>query len=268
MTELLAVSGDGHPVTALDEGTGPTLLVVHPGGSDATTWAAVAGRLTDDFRVVRIHRRIYAPGADVVLPHSMALDAADIVAVRELLDSPVLLVGHSSGAVAALEAALIAPDAFAGLLLYEPPMPTRELLAGEAGARARAALDAGDPVEAMRIHMRDIVRMPASTVDEMFADVRVQAAFAAYAPAQIAEDEALDALGVGIDRFAALGTPTTLIEGDLSPAHLRERVSDLAATLPDAHVVTLPGQGHIAHLTAPGALADVVRETAERVLRG
>lgn len=116
--------------------------------------------------------------------------------------------------------------------------------------------------------MRDIVRMPASTVDEMFADVRVQAAFAAYAPAQIAEDEALDALGVGIDRFAALGTPTTLIEGDLSPAHLRERVSDLAATLPDAHVVTLQGQGHIAHLTAPGALADVVRETAERVLRG
>ncbi len=160
----------------------------------------------------------------------MATEAADIVAVAELLGSPVLLVGHSSGAVAALEAALLDPTAFAGLFLYEPPMPTRELLAGPAGVRARSALDAGDPVEAMRIHMRDIVRMPANTVDEMFADARVRAAFAACAPAQIADDEALDALGVGIDRFATLETPTTLLEGGLSPAHLRERLADLAAT--------------------------------------
>lgn len=267
MTELRAVSEGAPTVTALDEGSGPTLLVVHPGGGDATTWDGVTRRLTDDFRVVRIHRRIYVPGADIALPHSMAAEAADIVAVARLLGAPVLLVGHSSGAVAALEAALLDPSAFAGLFLYEPPMPTRELLAGEAGVRARAALDAGDPVEAMRIHMRDIVRMPVSTVDAMFADEHMQAAFAAYAGPQIAEDEALDALGVGIDRFATLETPTTLIEGDLSPAHLRERLADLAATLPDARVVTLPGEGHIAHLTAPGPLAGIVREVAERVLR-
>lgn len=266
MTELRAVSDDFRTVTALDEGSGPALLVVHPGGSDAATWDGVTRRLTDDFRVVRIHRRIYAPGADIVLPHSMATEAADIVAVAELLGSPVLLVGHSSGAVAALEAALLDPTAFAGLFLYEPPMPTRELLAGPAGVRARSALDAGDPVEAMRIHMRDIVRMPANTVDEMFADARVRAAFAACAPAQIADDEALDALGVGIDRFATLETPTTLLEGGLSPAHLRERLADLAATLPDARIVTLPGEGHIAHLTAPDTLAGIVREVAERVL--
>ncbi|MFI6947465.1 alpha/beta fold hydrolase [Streptomyces sp. NPDC050422] len=267
MTELRAVSEGVRTVTALDEGSGPALLVVHPGGGDATTWDGVTRRLTDDFRVVRIHRRIYAAGADVVLPHSMTAEAADIVALAELLDSPVLLVGHSSGAVAALEAALLAPSAFAGLVLYEPPMPTRELIAGAAGARARAALDAGDPVEAMRIHMRDIVRMPASTVDAMFADEHIRGAFAAYATPQIAEDEAIDALGVGVDRFATLETPTTLIEGDLSPAHLRERVADLAAALPDARIVTLPGEGHIAHLTAPDTLADIVREAAEGVLR-
>ncbi|MFD7491007.1 alpha/beta fold hydrolase [Streptomyces sp. NPDC059832] len=266
MTELLASSDDLRPITAFDDGSGPNLLVVHPGGGDATTWNSVTRHLADDYRVVRIHRRIYAPGAEIALPHSMAVEAADIVAVAELLDSPVLLVGHSSGAVAALEAALLAPTAFAGLFLYEPPMPTRELLAGEAGARARAALDAGDPVEAMRIHMRDIVRMPANTVDAMFADRQVQAAFAAYAPAQIADDEAIDALGVGIDRFANIETPTSLIEGDLSPAHLRERLADLAATLPNARTVTLADQGHIAHLTAPDTLANAIRDMAEQVL--
>ncbi|WP_146104626.1 alpha/beta fold hydrolase [Streptomyces cinnamoneus] len=267
MTELLASSDDVRPLTALDDGSGPNLLVVHPGGGDATAWDGVTRRLTDDFRVVRINRRIYAPGADIALPHSMAVEAADILRVAELLDAPVLLVGHSSGAVAALEAALLDPSAFAGLFLYEPPMPTRELIAGAAGVRARAALDTGDPVEAMRIHMRDIVRMPVSTVDAMFADQELRAMCCAHATAQIADDEAIDALGVGIERFADLKTPTTLIEGDLSPAHLRERLSDLAATLPNARIVTLTGHGHAAHFTAPDALADAIRDMAEQVLQ-
>ncbi|MFF0296108.1 alpha/beta fold hydrolase [Kitasatospora sp. NPDC004614] len=266
MTELLASSDDGHPITALDTGSGPNLLVVHPGGADATSWDGVTRHLTDDFRVVRIRRRIYVPEADIALPHSTTVEAADIVAVAKLLESPVLLVGHSSGAVAALEAALLDPSAFAGLWLYEPPLPTKELIAGPAGARARAALDSGDPAEAMRIHLRDIVRMPANVVDAMFADPHVRAACTAYATAQIADSEAIDALGVGIDRFATLETPTTLIEGDLSPSHLRERLADLAAVLPNARITTLTGHGHIAHLTAPDALADTIRDMARRVL--
>ncbi|MFI2207817.1 alpha/beta fold hydrolase [Streptomyces sp. NPDC020192] len=266
MTELLASSDDGRLITALDDGSGPNLLVVHPGGGDATTWDGVTRHLTDDFRVVRIRRRIYVPEADIALPHSMTIEAADIVAIADLLESPVLLVGHSSGAVAALEAALLDPSAFAGLWLYEPPMPTKELIAGTAGARARAALDRGDPVEAMQIHMRDIVRMPANVVDAMFADQHVREACSAYAAAQIADSEAIDALGVGIDRFATLETPTALIEGDLSPSHLRERLTDLAAVLPNARIATLTGQGHIAHLTAPDTLADTIRDMAGQIV--
>ncbi|MER8061946.1 MULTISPECIES: alpha/beta hydrolase [unclassified Streptomyces] len=266
MTELLASSDDGCHLTALDDGSGPNLLVVHPGGGDATAWDGVARHLTDDFRVVRIRRRIYVPGADIALPHSMAVEAADIVAVADLLESPVLLVGHSSGAVAALEAALLDPSMFAGLFLYEPPLPTKELIAGAAGARARAAFDRGDPAEAMRIHMRDIVRMPAAVVDAMFADQHMRVALSAYAAAQIADDEAIDALGVGTDRFATLETPTTLIRGELSPSHLRERLTDLAAALPNARVVTLAGQGHVAHVAAPDTLADAIRDMAGQVL--
>ncbi len=266
MTELHATSQDGVSVTALDEGAGPALLIVHPGGGDATSWDGVARSLAADFRLVRVRRRIYVSGAALSSGHSMAVEAADVLAIAELLDPPLLLVGHSSGAVAALEAARRAPSAFAGLFLYEPPLPTRTLVAGESGRRARIALDAGDPVEAMRIHLRDIVRMPAESVDAMFADPGARAAFTTHAAAQITDDEAIDALGVGIDRFAGLGLPTTLLEGGLSPAHLRERLADLAATLPDARVVTFPGQGHIAHLTALDKLAGAIRDTARRVL--
>ncbi|WP_329122150.1 alpha/beta fold hydrolase [Streptomyces sp. NBC_01465] len=272
MTELLAVSEDGTPITALDEGTReisasrPVLLVVHPGGSDISTWDAVARSLAADFRVVRVRRRIYVSGADIAPDHSMADEAADILAVARLLGPrPVFLVGHSSGAVAALEAARAEPSAFGGLFLYEPPLPTRSLLAGVAGLRARAAIDAGDPVEAMRIHMRDVVRMPAPEVDGMFADPRIAAAFAVHAAAQITDDEALDALGVGIDRFKGLELPVTLLEGDQSPEHLRERTADLAAVLPDARIVTLVGEGHIAQLTAPDRLESAIRDAVWEV---
>jgi len=267
MTELHATSNDGTVITALDDGSGPTVLVVHPGGGDATSWDAVVGPLTADFRMVRIHRRIYAPGATLPRTHSMAVEAADILAVAALLEQPVLLVGHSSGAVAALQAALFAPSSFAAILVYEPPMPTTSPVAGEAGLRARAALDAGDPVEAMRIHMRDIVTMPVAEVEAMFADPRARAYFAAVAAAQITDNETLDALGVGIERFAKLDVPTTLVEGDASPAHLRERTADLAAVLPKARVVTLAGQGHIAHMAAPGLLTGLIREVAGQAFR-
>ncbi|MFG3496058.1 alpha/beta fold hydrolase [Streptomyces sp. NPDC047928] len=263
MAELLARSADGAPITALDDGNGPTLLFVHWGGGAATSWDGVTRSLIDDFRVVRVARRIYVPGASVPPGYSMAREAEDVLAIAGLLDPPVLLVGHSSGAVAALEAAVRAPTMWAGLCLYDPPVPTRTLVGAEAARRAREALAAGDPREAMRIHLRDIAREPAELVDRLIGNPQTLAALSRKAAAGFADIAAIDALGVGVDRFRQLDVPTTLVEGERSPAHLRERLADLAVTLPNARVVTLVGQGHSAHLSAPDALADAVRKAAE-----
>jgi len=266
MPELHATPADGGPaVTALDDGRGPALLVVHPGGNDATSWTTVTRLLAPDFRVVRIRRRIYIPGATIPPTHSMATEAADILAIAALLAPPILLVGHSSGAIAALEAALRSPSTFAAMLLYEPPLPTRSPIGGAGQQRARAALAAGDPAEAARIHLLDVVQMPAPIIDNLFAASAARAVFAANAPAQLADTDAIDALGVGITRYRTLDLPTTLVEGDLSPGHLRERLSDLAATLPNARLITLHGQGHIAHVMAPALLADAIRDAAARI---
>ncbi|GAA2058860.1 hypothetical protein GCM10009839_81140 [Catenulispora yoronensis] len=263
-TDLNSSHSSNHSESSKPPTTPTTLLIIHPGGGDLTSWDAVATLLRPDFRVVQPQRRIYAPGADITLPHSVAVEAADVLAITEILEPPIVLVGHSSGAVAALEAALATPSAYAGLVLYEPPLPTRSLVGGAAVVEARAVFEKGDPVEAMRIHLRDIVRFPGDLVDAMLADEQTQQAFTTHAGAQIADAEAIDALGVGTERFAALDVPTVLIEGDTSPAHLRERLADLAAVLPDAEVVTLAGQGHIAHIAAPDLLAETVRRAARR----
>ena len=136
MRELHAKSEDGTDITAIDQGNGPTVLIVHPSGSDERSWDVVASLLADEYRVVRIRRRIYAsPTAAATAArsgHTFAIEAADVLAVAALLDQPVLLVGHSAGAVAALESALRKPDAFAAIVAYEPPMPTRLLLISHA----------------------------------------------------------------------------------------------------------------------------------------
>jgi pimeloyl-ACP methyl ester carboxylesterase len=265
MAMFNASGADGATVSAIDEGEGPAILIVHPGSSDASSWSQVARLLIDEFRVVRIHRRIYASDAAIALPHAMATEATDVLAVANQLTLP-LLVGHSSGAVAALEAALASPGAFAGMALYEPPLATRSPIAGEAVLRARAALDAGDPVAAMEIHMRDIVKLPAAEVTTMFAIPAAREKLARFAAAQIADNEAIDALGVGIDRYTRIDLPTMLIEGERSPAHLRQRLADLAATLAHVEIVTLDGQDHVAHLTAPEKVAAVIRDFAHRIL--
>lgn len=268
MAELRATSVDGAPVTALDDGTGPALILVHGGAEGPGRWDRVTRELVDDFRVVRVARRIYLPGAAVPPTYSVALEAADVLAVAGLVDGPRLLVGHSSGAVAALEAAVRAPEALSGLLLYEPPVPTRSLVGPEVTRRGRAALAAGDVGEAMRIHLRDVAQEPEELVAKLTSDPRARAVFAAKAAAGFDDIDALDALGTGVARYRRMEVPTTLVQGDRSPARIRRQLADLASALPNARVVTLAGQGHIAHRTAPEAMAHAIREAARCVGQG
>ncbi|MGH3448800.1 MAG: alpha/beta fold hydrolase [Nocardioidaceae bacterium] len=259
MTTIQATAPDGHTLSALVEGSGPDLLVVPPGDGDVTTWGEVTRALAGSFRPVRLQRRIYEPEASIRLPHTMAGEATDIVALTETLATPVIGVGHSSGAVALLEAALVRPDLFRQLILYEPPLPTTSLVGGEQGRAARRALDDGDPETAMRIHLEDIVGLPPHIVDEMWQGPEAVRRLTANAAGQIADNEAIDDLAIGVDRYRALDLPVVLIEGDKSPPHLRQRLADLGAALPRVCAVrTLVGQGHVAHLAAPEELAHVI----------
>ncbi len=255
---------DGVWLSALDDGPrdAPVLVVVHPGGGGPEAYEAVAGHLVEELRVIRVRRRRYVSGA--VITCSMQREADDVVALASMFDEPVHLFGHSSGAVAALEAASTQPGRFAELIAYEPPLPTSDLVAGAAGERAHRALDAGDPVEAMRIHLREIAQIDASFLDDV-PDETLREALGPVVAAQLADNDAIDTLGLGIDRYADLDLPVFLIQGETSPQHLRRRLAQLAEVVPNASTVTLPGQGHVAHLTDPAALAAQIVELIHRV---
>jgi pimeloyl-ACP methyl ester carboxylesterase len=261
---LTVTCADGTDIRAYDEGRGPVILVAHPGLDDGRSWAKVAAQLAPRFRVVRLHRRQYRLDLP---PCSMAREAEDVVAVATALGEPVVLVGHSSGGVVALEAMAAAPAPFAGAVLYEPPTLLVPAEWGEQIERSRAAVAAGRPGKAMRLFIRDVVKEPAFVARLAGLLVALHPRYRALAPRQVADAEAIDQLGVRLDAYGAIEVPTVLLGGDRSPAHLGERLDALARTLPRAERVGLAGQGHTAHQSAPAEVARIVAALADRVLR-
>lgn len=117
---ITTTSADGTNVRAIDEGQGRVILVLHPGLDDGKSWSKVAARLAKGYRVVRLHRRRYR--LDITSPCSIADEVDDVLAVAKLIGEPMLVVGHSSGGVVALEALAASRSTFAGAVVYEPPI--------------------------------------------------------------------------------------------------------------------------------------------------
>src|SRR3954465_12612230 len=252
-------------VVVTERGTGPPILLVHAGGSTGVVWSRVAEMLAGVFRVLVYDRPTYRTRTPPRGAEAMDAEVADLLPVAGAVDEPLLVVGHSSGGVVVLEAAL--RRRFAGLLLYEPPVAVDRPIGAEALRRGRAALDRDDPHEAMVIHARDIVGANRFGVLVFRLLPFVGRPRVAHAAGQIADDEALESLGVGIYRYAAIDVPVLLLGGERSPTPLRARLDALAAVLPRAAPVEiLAGQGHVATVRAPDQVAAVIAGFAGRVL--
>ena len=263
-----ALGGAGRPlrvpgttITGVEEGDGPPVLLVHPGSATSGSWAGVAAVLADRFRVLRHDRPTYR---DAASGGGMAAEVAEVLAIAEYAGEPVLLVGHSSGGVVALEAAVASPAAFRGLVLYEPPVAVDEPLGGDALRRARAALSAGDPGRAMSVFLLEIAGSSRTAVTATRLVPPLWRDQCRHAAAQLADVEAIESLGAGLERYAELALPALLLTGDRSPAHLRARVDALSSVLPDAATVVLRGYGHLATLRAPRLVAVHVASFADR----
>jgi pimeloyl-ACP methyl ester carboxylesterase len=254
------VSGPAGDIDVVTQGAGRPIVIVHGGTGNRTSWEGVADELAASFRVLRYTRPTYRLTPPARGTAAVEIEVADARAVATSAREPVVFVGHSSGAVVAIEAALADPIRVAALVLYEPPLDVTHSARGAAALqRARAALDDGHPVRAMRIHLTDLVGMPRPLTTLLMAMPPARRLFADFAEGQIADDEMLDALPVGLQRFAAVELPVLLITGEKSPRHLRERSAGLAAVLPRSPEQTdLVGQAHGANESAPDLLAEAI----------
>lgn len=264
---------DGADVRGYDEGRGRTVVLLGPGLDDGTRTRKLARILAQRFRVVRLHRRQYrldlksaARGA-----YSISREVDDAVAVARDAGEPVLVYGHSSGAVVALEALVGAPALFAGAVIYEPPTVIGTPLAGAGGAvlaRARAALSAGRVGKAMEIFAGEVVGLPSWQAWAAGMVTGLIPRYRRLAACQLDDVEAIDRLGVRLDAYAQVTVPTLLLGGDKSPANLVERLDALERVLPDAERVVMRGRDHGADVKAAREVAGIVTGFADRVFGG
>jgi pimeloyl-ACP methyl ester carboxylesterase len=260
---ITAIAADGTDVRAMDQGHGPVILVIHPGLDDGRSWGKVAAQLSPRFRVVRLVRRHYR--LDVPADgYSISREVGDVLALAEVIGEPLIIVGHSSGAVVALEALATSPGTFAGAVLFEPPVATGppDPAGSAALARANAAVAAGKPGAAAQIFIRDIVGMPAFSAWTLRLLIPLLPRLRALIPRQLSD---LDGVGLRLGAYARITTPAVLLGGERSPAHLARSLDALAAVMPHAERVTLPRRDHFAHRKAPGEVARVIAAFAQHV---
>jgi pimeloyl-ACP methyl ester carboxylesterase len=250
-----ATANDGTVAQAVDEGAGTPILVLHGGMGDSSAWSRVTDLLRDRFRTVRLHRRQYR--LDLPRKITMPQEVEHVAAIARQLDKP-LLVGHSSGAVLALEALTADPELYSGGVLYEPPIVIDEPLGGDGIIAAREAMAKGRPGKAFAIFLRDMVQMNPVAARLIGALVGTRSELRDRVERQLDDNDAINALGVRLDAYAKLDLPILLLGGDKSPKHLGERLDALEKALPHTRRLLMHGQGHNANNTAPRRVAQAI----------
>jgi len=254
-TSTTVIAADGTALSCRSEGSGDHLVLVHGSAADARQWARVVPILAARFNVVAMDRRGRGGSGHLAPDHSLEIEYGDFAAVVRSLPGPVHLLGHSSGARFALHAAASLPG-LASLILYEPPAP--EALSDAVMAALDPLEQAGDRRGILRLFFVDAVGM----ADEDFALLERRPVWPLMLDNALtlpAEMRAVRGYRFDPADVAGIATPTLLLLGELSDAEVAAVANQVAAALPDATVVTLPGQGHGAMISAPELFAREVQ---------
>jgi pimeloyl-ACP methyl ester carboxylesterase len=262
--ERSVVSPDGTSIAYWCTGSGRPLVLLHGTSANHTRWRSVLHLLEPHVTVCAVDRRGRGGSGDAE-DYEIEREFDDVAAVVDVVardaGEPVDLFGHSYGAVCAIEGALRTAGV-RRLVLYEPPF-AYDSDASSVVERLEALLAEGRREEMVETFFREVAKASEE-------DLAVLKSLPAWQARVDAAHTILREERVGFDyrfqpeRFSVLEVPTLLLEGSRSPDFLRRSTAMAAAALPDAEVVTLEGQQHVAMDTAPEMLAGAVLAFLER----
>lgn len=247
-------SSTGVSVSYDEYGSGPILVLVHGAFSDhITNWEFVKPLFEKQYTVVAIARRGRGQ-TDATTGHSIEDESRDVAAVIESIDRPVFLLGHSYGALTALETAARVPKRIAKLVLYEPAWPRVIDAAALSRLEELAEADDWDGFATYFFHERNAV--PMEELNAMRA-TEIWPPILADAVPTLGDFRALERYVFRAENYRELRIPVLLQIGTESPRD--HYVTDaLAAVLPDVRIGELPGQAHEGMTTAPQMYAEAV----------
>jgi non-heme chloroperoxidase len=253
--EVKRVSLNGVELAYVEAGQGDPVVLVHGGLQDYRLWREIVPRLAKQFRVIAYSRRNHFPnavdadGAPDVAGDIHGEDLATLVGLLRL--QRVHVVGHSSGAVAAMFFAAKYPELVRTVALNEPP--AAGLLADTADGNIilrEFGAGMGPAREAFRTgRLDDAVRLFVDGVGGAGAFNR-----RSEADQRMALDNALahvaDTLSkqprapFGCDAAKRITAPALLTNGERSPKFFHRIVDELARCLPRSERVIVPIASH------------------------
>jgi pimeloyl-ACP methyl ester carboxylesterase len=232
------VSADGTTIAFEAAGRGPALVIVGGALSTRRSASALARIMEPRFMVYSYDRRGKGDSGDTQ-PYAVDREIEDLRAVGLVAGSFACFYGEGSGAAIALEAAERGVP-MSKIAVYDPPYRIdsaadhHDVLA----ARIEAALEAGDPEEALELFVGD------STPDRIGYMKR-----APYWPGMVRlahtlpYDFAIARNGeIPPERFAAVGVPALVMNGGDSPSWAGATVEAIVRSIPGAERLTIGGQ--------------------------
>ena len=250
-------SADGTPIAYEQGGAGPHLVLVHGTTANRAQWELVRPQFEEQFTVTAMDRRGCGESGDSA-EYAIEREFEDVVAVVNAVGAPVLLFGHSYGALCALGAAM-QTDKLRGLMLYEPWIISEgeSSYTPEQLERLDTLLAAGDREGAVKTLLAEIAGFPPHEMERITSSpswaYRVAAAHTIPREARAEEAYRLSA-----DHAGKLSIPVLLLLGGDSPPLAGRVNAMLVEALPNTRTVVMPGQQHMAMLTDPDVLVGAV----------
>jgi len=244
---------------------GPHVVLLHAGVADRRVWRDVApGLHAMGADVLAYDRRGFGetPASDEGFRH-----VDDLVG---LLDGPAWLVGNSMGGAISLDAALVAPEMVAGLVLIAPAVsgaPEDPLESLDPDTRRiiqaiMAADEAGDLDAVNRHEARLWLDGPSSPEGRVGGDARKLALDMNAIALRSGAGE--DAGGSDVDawsRLEEIRAPATIAWGELDEPDAAVVGRELERRLGDARAaVVLPGVAHLPSLERPDLVVDLIAD--------
>ena len=242
-------SPDGTNIAYEKRGHGPPLVMVHGSSLDHARWGSSVVGLAQRFTLLMMDRRGRGASGDGPV-YSIEREFEDVAAVADAAGGPVHLLGHSFGAVCAMESARLT-STVDKLVLYEPPFPVGSpLFDSHMAERLDDLLRRGERDALVALFLRAVVGVTDAELQALRRSstwrVRVQSAHTLPREVRTAETYDFDPT-----RFARVRAPTLLLLGTESPRFMHDSTMAAHAALHNSRVELLPGQGHAAMTTAP-----------------
>jgi len=263
----VAVSELGTPFFR-ESGVGTGVVCLHSNASTSGQWRQLVERLSTDFRVIAADT--LGAGRSPEWPNGQSVTLRDEVdflePVFERAGDPFYLVGHSYGGALALVAAIAHPERVSKMVLYEPTLFS--LLAEESPDQAafKEIYDVADAAAS------DIKLGDDDKSAERFIDYWMGKGSWAATPETLREPIAASMVNVAgwatalrgdptpLRAFSVLDMPVLYMVGERSPSSSKGVARLLESVLPNADFRELKGLGHMAPITHPNEINELVEE--------